>query len=545
MSSPKPSPATVRSWKDRRFGLFIHWGLYSLPAGVWRDRQIEGYSEQIMAHAHIPKAAYRDLACKFNPTLWDARAVAQLAKQAGMKFVVLTSKHHDGFSLFQTERSHFNVCDATPYGQDVVKQMAEACSDVGLEFGVYFSTIDWNFSGGTGIDYDESDGSVRNDNSIPEAHEKFNVDQLSELLTRYGPICEVWFDMGRPTPAQSKEFAATVHRHQPEAMVSGRVFNHCGDFTVMGDNEIPEFPLEEPWQCPASIFDETWGYRSWQLRDDLEGKITEHIVRLAKVLSRGGNYLLNVGPRGDGSLVEFEVEVLKGVGRWLDQNREAVEGSGPQPFRSLQFGSATTKANCLYLFVDRWPADHLLELPGLDGEIVSCRYLDPEITETLTARRNADGWAIVFDSDPPTHRVTTLVVELDRPPVVEANVFKPNQDGDLSLNPADADQIYSRNGAGYYDPPKLFKRSWNLRAGRDGLFAPSVVLNLPSPGTELTLQIGSESCTARFSTENDLKEVEFDPIFLPHEMVKLELSSSSEAVDVASITLRRVDVVKS
>jgi alpha-L-fucosidase len=300
--------------------MFIHWGLYSLLGGVWRGKRIEGYNEQIQAHARIPREDYEALAKDFNPVKWDPLAVAGLAKEAGMTFIVLTAKHHDGFSLFHTGQSPFNVVDTTPYGQDIVKGLSEACASVGLGFGVYFSTIDWHYPGATGIDYWPDGRGVRNDNEIPEAHAVFNERQLAELMTGYGPISEVWFDMGRPTPEQSKAFADTVHRYQPETMVSGRVFNYQGDFTVMGDNEIPPYSIEEPWQTPASIFPETWGYRSWQERGDPADKIREHVANLTKVVTHGGNYLLNIGPRGDGSIVEFEAEVLRGIGQWLSQN---------------------------------------------------------------------------------------------------------------------------------------------------------------------------------------------------------------------------------
>jgi len=320
MSRPqRPSAETIAKWQSRRFGLFIHWGLYSIPGGVWKGKQVSGYNEQIRAHARIPKEEYAQLAGEFNPVLWNPDAVAALAKEAGMTFVVLTSKHHDGFSLFHTSHSQFNVVDATPYGKDIVAGLAEACRKVGLGFGVYFSTIDWNFEGGTGIDYEPTEG-VRNDNDIPDAHAQFNAAQLTELLSNYGPISEVWFDMGKPTLEQSMLFADTVHCIQPETMVSGRVFNYQGDFTVMGDNEIPRYPIEEPWQSPASIFHETWGYRSLQPREDLQGKIDEHVKNLTHVVSRGGNYLLNIGPRGDGSIVEFEADVLRGIGKWLTEN---------------------------------------------------------------------------------------------------------------------------------------------------------------------------------------------------------------------------------
>lgn len=460
MRPNRPSCATIAAWQNRRFGMFIHWGLYSIPAGVWNGERIDGYNEQIRAHARISKSDYAELASAFNPVLWDPDAVAQLAKNAGMKFIVLTSKHHDGFSLFDTAQSDFNVVKATPYGIDIVAGLAAACARVGIGFGVYFSTIDWHFEGGTGIDFDPVSG-VRNDNEIPDAHARFNVEQLKELLTNYGPISEVWFDMGKPTPEQSRLFADTVHSIQPETMVSGRVFNYEGDFTVMGDNEIPPYRIEEPWQSPASIFHETWGYRSWQDRSDLKGKVAEHIRNLVHVVSRGGNYLLNIGPRGDGSIVEFEVEVLQGIGKWLSSYREAIEDSEAQPFRSLEFGAATVKGSRLFLFILDWPSDGWLRLPGLETAIEAAEYLGG----TQVGFGQVDGIPAVFVGSPQVDALTPVIsVGLASSPRVRQPAIRPNAEGEIVLTAESADTFFHRNGFGYSDPPKLYKLRWWVEA---------------------------------------------------------------------------------
>ena len=200
-SEPRPSAATVEAWKARRFGMFIHFGLYSELGGVWHGKNIDnGYSEQIMANAPIPRDEYAALAKSFDPEKFDADAIVALAKAAGMRFMVVTAKHHDGFAMFGTKQSDFNIVDATPYGKDVVKELAEACKRAGLKFGVYYSTIDWHAP--TGSAYMEG-----NSNPISDAHAAFNAAQLRELLTGYGPLSEIWFDMGKPTPEQSKLFA--------------------------------------------------------------------------------------------------------------------------------------------------------------------------------------------------------------------------------------------------------------------------------------------------------------------------------------------------
>lgn len=366
----RPSAQTIEQWQSRKYGMFIHFGLFSTLGGVWNGKPYSGnYSEQIQSDAHIPGDEYAALAAQFNPTQWNAEAVVKLAEDAGMKFIVLTAKHHDGFNMFSTKQSDYSIVQKTPYGRDVVKSLAEACRRRHMAFGVYYSTIDWHY------------GDVpqpRNDNPISAAHEEFNVAQLRELLTNYGPISEIWFDMGHATALQSKHFADTVHMLQPECMISGRVFNSEGDFGETGDDDIPDSITNEPWESPASIFSETWGYRSWQKRVPLEDKVHEQILRLVKVVSRGGNYLLNIGPKGDGSVVDYEAAVLRGTGEWVKKNSAAIYDTTPQPFRKLDFGYATVKGQHLYLFVEKMPADGRLRLLGMQNTIRHARWLNSE-----------------------------------------------------------------------------------------------------------------------------------------------------------------------
>jgi alpha-L-fucosidase len=452
VSGRRPSPEAVKAWQDRKFGMFIHWGLYSIPAGVWKgERVTDIYSEQIMLRAPIPLAEYTPLAQQFNPQQWDPKAVAKLAKDAGMKFIVLTAKHHDGFSLFGTKLTNYNAVAGTPYQRDIVKELADAARAEGLSFGVYFSTIDWHW------------GSVpdkRNDNPIPKELEDFNLGQLVELCSNYGPLSEIWFDMGNPAPEQSKRWTDAVHTLQPDTMVSGRVFNHQGDFTVMGDNAIPDHILDEPWQTPGSIYHETWGYRSWQERKDAPGKVREHLLNLAKVVSRGGNYLLNIGPRGDGSVVEFEAEVLRSMGRWLALNGEAVYGTEPQPFRKLDFGYATRKAGKLYLLVTEWPEDGKLRLPAMRNPIRKAYFLTDTFQTELDTVEEPRAQVVVTQVPKLREAVTVIVAEFDGELSIAPPLLQARKDGSFGLPREASEEFFHWNGRGYYEAPKLYKQSW-------------------------------------------------------------------------------------
>lgn len=387
-------PEAFRTWHNNKFSLFIHFGLYSETGGVWKGEPVkQGYSEQIQAFAPIPKEEYAALARKFNPIHFNADSIVSLAKAAGMRSIVFTTKHHDGFCMFRTETTEYNSYDATPVHRDFVKELADACRKGGMNFGLYYSLIDWHFPGASPM-------SGHNADFIPAAHHEFTKKQLTELLTHYGKISELWFDMGSNTPEQSRELYQLVHHLQPDCMVSGRLGNDQYDFCVMADNAYPESTLQTPWQTAASMFDETWSYRSWQKRGDVKDKVNEKLRDLINVVSHGGNFLLNIGPKGDGSVVTFEEKVLKHIGQWLKKYGYAVYGTEASPFhKTFEWGTTTRKGKQLYLFLSgSYPKDGkiLLNLPGyklVKGEGKMATYLQygNEIELTIPASAYNDG----------------------------------------------------------------------------------------------------------------------------------------------------------
>lgn len=365
MAQEKPDP----EWLDQKFSMFIHFGLYSELGGVWQGRPVvDGYSEQIQSFARIPGDEYAAVARVFDPVRWNADSVVALAKAAGMRSIVFTSKHHDGFCMYHSAYTDYNIVDATPYGRDIMKELSEACARQGIRFAVYYSLIDWHFPG-NGI-------SPHNADAITPEHHRFSMKQVEEIMTGYGPVSEIWFDMGSLTAGQSKELYDLVTRLQPKCMISGRLGNDRGDFSVMADNRIPDYKIGTPWQTAASFFNETWSYRSWQERGRVEDKVREKLLSLVKVISRGGNYLLNIGPRGDGSVVEFERDVLLRMGEWISRYQDAIYGTGASPFdHAPEWGDITVKEDSLYLFVEKMPEDRTVELKGLIGKVSSAELL--------------------------------------------------------------------------------------------------------------------------------------------------------------------------
>ena len=376
----KPS----QNWIDQKYSMFIHFGLYSVYGGVYEGEPVKrGYSEQIQSFAGIFSDWYGNTANNFNPSNWNPDEIVALAKNAGMKSIVFTSKHHDGFCMYHSKYTDFNIVDATPYGKDLMKDLVDACKRGGIDFGVYYSLIDWHYPHGYPI-------SSHNADPLTDEHYQFSLKQVEEIMTNYGEISEIWFDMGSLTPTQSKGLYELVYSLQPNCMISGRLGNDYVDFAVMADNEYPEYKMGIPWQTAASMFDETWGYRSWQERGEVDHKVEEKISSLIKVISRGGNFLLNIGPRGDGSVVEFEKDVLHKIGIWVQQNSEAIYGTNANPFYfSAKWGDITSSSNALYAFITNTPESKKIKIEGFTGKINSVNLLASGENVPFTQNREA------------------------------------------------------------------------------------------------------------------------------------------------------------
>ena len=336
-----------------RFGMFIHWGLYAIPAGEWQGQQIPGIGEWLMLRARVPVVDYERLASQFNPVKFDAEAWASLAAEAGAKYVVITAKHHDGFCMFKSDVTSYNIVDATPFGRDPMPELADACRRHGLRFCFYYSqTQDWHHPDGDGNDWDYDESAKDFDGYV----ENYVKPQVRELLTKYGPIGLIWFDTPkRMTPEQSRGLVELVHELQPECLVNGRIGNGLGDYAESRDNVIPGGALQVDWEVPATIND-TWGFKA----NDHNWKSPADLVRnLVDVVSKGGNYLLNVGPTAEGVIPQPSVERLQAVGRWLHANGEAIYVTRPGPLQGRPDLRTTARGSTVYLHAFNWPDEDL------------------------------------------------------------------------------------------------------------------------------------------------------------------------------------------
>ena len=494
-----PHPDRTGSWHEDKYSMFIHFGLYSYYGGVWDGKPVtRGYSEQIQSHAGIYSDWYASAAADFDPRLFDAEEIASLAKKAGMRSIIFTSKHHDGFCMFDTQTTGYDSVEMTPSGRDYVKELSQACSAAGLNFGLYFSLIDWNYPHAYPI-------SSHNADFITPQHHQLNMKQIEELVTGYGNISELWFDMGSLTPDQSRDLYELVKKHQPQCMVSGRLGNDIYDFAVMPDNFYPDGTLQAPWQSAASMFDETWSWRSWQERGESKDKAAEKLNSLIHVVSHGGNYLLNIGPDSDGAVIPFEREVLLAIGKWLEANGEAVYGTEPSPFRhDFPWGAVTRKGNRMYLILNgQYPDDGsiIFSLPG--------NRLKKVLSSGVKGRtvRGQTFMSVSEDmfGDPLDIKVVTLEFEKVIEPVSSSSVLT----SDGYMTGSDAVKDYSYSCFDYYSNYKsTVGYSWTFDASQSDML--SMYFTLGEQGRKVSLEVdGSRSEVVLEGEESSVPMAEY------------------------------------
>ena len=451
-------------WREARFGLFIHWGLYAIPAGEWNG--VTTYAEWIRTNARIPLETYDQFADQFNPAKFDAQKWVQTAKDAGMKYIVITSKHHDGFCLFDSKYTDFDVM-STPFKRDIMKELADAAHAAGIRICWYHSIMDWH----------HPDYLPRRDWEADRTAEgadfgrfvTYLKNQLEELVSNYGDIGVLWFD-GEWEETWTPELGWEIYRYlkdmKPELIINNRVgkgragmsgYTEKGEFA--GDFGTPEQEIPATgwpgvdWETCMTMNDH-WGWN----RNDHNWKSSEDLLRkLADIASKGGNFLLNVGPRPDGTFPDEAVERLAAMGAWMKKNGESVYGTQASPFPSLPWGRCTQKAipdgSRLYMHVFEWPESGKLRVPGISNDATSAYLLsDPE--SELKVTRSGDALIISLPEKAPDSVNTVVVLDLKGkadihiPPTIEADapVFIDTLDIRLSSDRENIEIRYTLDG---------------------------------------------------------------------------------------------------
>ena len=414
-----------------KYSMFIHWGLFSIPAGEWKGKTYYGISEWLMSGrvADIPKEEYKELAKQFNPTEFDAKAIVQLAVDAGMKNIVITAKHHEGFAMYHSKSSTYDIEDASPYKRDPLKELADACAEAGIGLGFYYSQMqDWYEQGSASIPW----SSEKQEGDFTEYFERKVIPQVTELLTEYGPIRTVWFDTpGDMTKEQSQNLVDLTRSLQPKAMINSRIGNGVGDFSTLGDHSLSQVNHPGLWES-IDTTNNSWG-DAWYDKNWKSG--TEILHRLISTVARGGNYMLNIGPKGNGEVPEMAAKGLRRAGKWLEHSGETIYGAKGSPWgRAQAWGDITVKGNKLYLHVFDWPENDQIHLAGLKNQITSARLLNAEELGFMaglfgsdegevTYSKQDNGWtSFTLAMDKPDSLVPVIVVELDGEPEVDTTI---------------------------------------------------------------------------------------------------------------------------
>ena len=547
-------------WRDARFGMFIHWGVYAVPAGKYREEKIGGIGEWIMRRATIPVDEYRAFAREFNPVKFDADEWVRLAKEAGMKYIVITSKHHDGFALFDSKVTDWDVVDATPYGKDLLRPLEQACKRHGLKLGFYYSQAqDWIHPGGAKSGLYEGEGwDEAHKGSFDQYLKDIATPQVEEILGSYD-IDVLWWDTPIWMNRERADQLLPLVRLRPAILTNNRLGGgYRGDFSTP-EQSIPATGLDYDWETCMTM-NRTWGYKSY----DHDWKSTETLIRnLVDIVSKGGNYLLNVGPTAEGLIPEPSVQRLKDVGRWMKVNGSSIYGTTASPFSKLTWGRCTKQVNerggTLYLHVFEWPDDGAILCPGLRNEVVEARLLDAG-TE-LETRTTQDGVVVSVPAEPADQADTVIELRVKGALDVEKVPPRVGTDGALVLsaemadihNPGYGDHArveskYGKPNIGYWMDARTWVE-WSFRVDQAGSYSAEAIIAAPVGGVPLVVSVQDQEhriavgATGDYGSFNPMRigRFTFDGPGVFKMAVKPADKESWKPVNLRSVKLQKVD----
>jgi alpha-L-fucosidase len=392
-------------FRDAKFGIFMHWGLYSQLGNEWKGKSYYGSGEWLMNRAKIHAAEYAQTASEFDPTNFNAAEWARFVKESGARYLVVTAKHHEGFAMFDSKASPYNIVEATPYHQDPMVALSAACRSEGVKFGFYYSQfLDWHEPNGGGNTWDFPKATK----DYKKYYAEKSIPQIKELLSHYGPLGLIWFDMpGGLTRDETLTFMDEVRKLQPDCLISSRVGNGLGDFRDLGDSELSSDVIDGAWEA-LFTHNDSWGF----VKSDMDFKSPREILRLlASTAARGGNLILNVGPDGTGRIPETSQRYLREVGSWLVTNGESIYGTTHSPIPDQPWGMATLKSSRLFLHVFDRPKDGVLFVPGFSATAKRAAFLING-TELKITRDGAD-LKIFLPAELPDARDSVVAVDFD------------------------------------------------------------------------------------------------------------------------------------
>ncbi len=413
-------------WRDARFGLFVHWGLYAVPAGTYQGKRVDGTGEWIMNSAQIPVGEYEEFATRFNPIGYDADEWVRLAKNAGMKYIVITSKHHDGFCLWDSKMTDYDVMNATPFKRDILAELAKACKKHKIKLCFYHSIMDWHHPDAQAPFFPNYNDTSRSNPNFDRYVETYMKPQLAELLANYGPLGVLWFDgewIKDWTEPKGKALYAWLRELQPDLIINNRVGKgrqgmeglNKGDGEYAGDFGTPEQQVPATglpgvdWETCMTMND-TWGFKSY----DENWKSSAELIRtLVETTSKGGNFLLNVGPTPEGLIPQASVERLEAMGQWMAVNSESIYGTTASPIGKPEWGYCTAKGETLYLHVTEWPADGKLSVKLPNAGAAKAHLLADKKNKALPVTCTDNQVTVTLPGEAPDAVVSVVVLTVN------------------------------------------------------------------------------------------------------------------------------------
>ena len=451
----------LQQWAQARFGMFIHFGAYSGPAGVWHGETVEGnYAEHLMRLCRIPLETYKkEVVAPFNPQKFDADEWVRILKDAGMGYMVITAKHHDGFAMYDSEVSDYNIMDATSFGRDPMRELRDACKKEGVLFGFYYSHAqDWSTPDGVRNDWDfncptDHNWTKTQTNWYPRIKKYYDekaIPQLVELVEKYDPDI-IWFDTAFWGPWEYNKLCVdAVLEAKPDLIINSR---GAGDYraTYKSTNDRPvEFPRRDGyWEAIPSI-NRSYGYHC---RDHTHAPPAYLIELIVKAAAKGGNMLMNVGPKGDGTIDQVDQGVLAGIGAWMKVNGEAIRGTEANPLPTQSFGEVTRKGNTLYCHIFQWPKDGKLVVHGLKSNVEKAYLLTNREALCGTRRINDTDVEITIPIYPQEIPVAVLALECDG--------IETQSGGQLMLRDVDSNRLHVTDAQ--WDDPAVNYAGGNWR----------------------------------------------------------------------------------
>jgi alpha-L-fucosidase len=537
--------ARMAWWREARFGLFIHWGVYAVPAGTYRGERIGGIGEWIMRNAKIPVAEYKSYAKDFNPVNYDPKAWVKMAKEAGMRYIVITSKHHDGFALFDSKATDWDVVDATPYGKDLLSPLVKEAKKEGMKIGFYYSQAqDWTHPGGAKSGYEEGEyWDEAHAGNFDDYLKEIAYPQVKEILTGYG-IDILWWDTPYWMNKERADLLRPLISLRPGLITNNRLGGGYRGDADTPEQHVPATGIEgRDWEVCMTM-NHTWGYKSY----DDDWKSTEDLLhKLIDIASKGGNFLLNVGPKPDGTIPQASIDRLAEIGNWMEVNSESIYGTEASPFRRPWWGRCTRKDlesgnTRLYLQVFDWPEDKILLVP-VKNEVVQCYALSDNEAK-FDVEKTEEGLVVRLEGEATDEISSVVVLDIRGSPDVPNQNITQDETGALILSPEQSD--LENRGYVSSNHAKLIRGTefsyitwketrtwmeWPIEIAADTVFDVYVRVATISADNRIIIEVGEEKKEFQLPDTNGLdsfQEVKLGTINIPGGTSTLTVKGNKE-----------------